>query len=121
MLTWWLTSRGIDPPAPFTTPRMEATAAAQLAADPTGAFLAQTVDGIPVKVYAAAAGHLHLSLADVFAAVWPRAARIVAVGSLAWLAGSVLRRYLQPLLGVLQVAALVAVPFVLAQVVALWR
>jgi 1-acyl-sn-glycerol-3-phosphate acyltransferase len=121
LLTWWLTSHGIDPPAPFTTPHMEATASAQVAADPTRAFLAQTVDGIPVKVYAAAAGHLRLSLADLLGAAWPRAARIAAVGSLAWLTGSVLRRYLQPLLGVLQVAALVAVPFVLAQVVAPWR
>jgi 1-acyl-sn-glycerol-3-phosphate acyltransferase len=121
LVTWWLTAHGVDPPAPFTTPRMEATAAAQIAVDPTAAFLAQTVDGIPVKVYAAAAGHLHLSLADLLTAVWPRVARIAVLGSLACLAGSTLRRYLQPLLGVLQVAAIVAVPFVLAQVVALWR
>jgi 1-acyl-sn-glycerol-3-phosphate acyltransferase len=121
VLTWWLTAHGIDPPAPFTTPRMEAAAAGQLAADPAAAFLAQTVDGIPVKVYAAAAGHQNLPLPDLLAALWPRAARIAAVGALAGLAGSSLRRYLQPVLGVLQVGVLAAFPFVLRQVVELWR
>jgi 1-acyl-sn-glycerol-3-phosphate acyltransferase len=121
VLTWWLTSHGVDPPAPFTTPRMEAAAAAQLAADPTAAFLAQTVDAIPVKVYAAAAGHLNLPLPDLLAAVWPRAVRIAAVGAVAGLAGSALRRYLQPVLGVLQVGVLVAFPFALGKVVELWR
>ena len=121
VLTWWLTSHGIDPPAPFTTPRMEAVAAAQMGADPTGAFLAQVVDGIPVKVYAAAAGHLQVPLPDLLAAAWPRVARIAVVGCLAWLAGGTLRRYLQPLLGVVQAVALAGFPVVLGFVVASWR
>jgi hypothetical protein len=121
LTTWWSVQHGIMPPAPLTTPRMHSTAATQLAADPGAAFAAQAINGIPVKVYAAAAGGTHLPLPDLLLAVWPRALRIVVVGSLAWLTGLRLRRYLQPVLGVLQVLALLVFAVALPDVVRSWR
>ena len=57
----WLTSRGTLLPAPLTTPRMAATAFGQLAAGPS-AMMHQALSGIPVKVYARAAGEHHIEL-----------------------------------------------------------
>jgi len=53
----WLTGHGVRLPAPLTTPRMEAAAVADLTAGPSG-ILAQALNGIPVKLYARAAGEL---------------------------------------------------------------
>jgi membrane protein YqaA with SNARE-associated domain len=119
--TWWLAWHGVHLPAPLTTPHMEAVATAQLSASPTGAFLAQTVNGIPVKVYAAAAGHLHLPLTELLWAVWPRLARTVVLGTAAFLTGRLLRRYLQPMLGAVEAAVVAGYPFALGMVVSRWR
>ena len=57
----WLVTRGIVAPAPLTTPRMAARAFEQLAAGPS-AIMHQAFSGIPVKVYARAAGAHHIDL-----------------------------------------------------------
>ncbi|HMZ16021.1 MAG TPA: hypothetical protein PLS04_17940, partial [Mycobacterium sp.] len=57
----WLVTRGIVAPAPLTTPRMAARAFEQLAAGPS-AMMHQAFSGIPVKVYARAAGAHHIDL-----------------------------------------------------------
>jgi len=57
----WLASRGVLLPAPLTTPRMAATAFGQLSAGPS-AIMHQALSGIPVKVYARAAGEHHIDL-----------------------------------------------------------
>ena len=118
--TWWLVTHGIDPPTPWTTPRMHATALAQLTDDPSTAFWHQMFNGIPVKVYAHASGTLHLPFATLIQVVLPRALRIVIIGGSAWLLSSVLARYLRPCLGAIQFWSLVAFPFALAAVVGYW-
>jgi hypothetical protein len=61
LTTAGLASRGVLLPAPLTTPRMAATAFDQLAAGPS-AIMHQALSGIPVKVYARAAGEHHIDL-----------------------------------------------------------
>ncbi|MDT5188940.1 MAG: hypothetical protein QOI28_1191, partial [Mycobacterium sp.] len=61
LTTAGLASRGVYLPAPLTTPRMAATAFDQLTAGPS-AIMHQALSGIPVKVYARAAGEHHIDL-----------------------------------------------------------
>ena len=80
----WLAGVGVRVPAPLTTPRMEATALADLAAGPTG-ILAQALNGIPVKVYARAAGELGVDPGALL--VWAgveRGLRMAAAALLVW-------------------------------------
>jgi membrane protein YqaA with SNARE-associated domain len=84
---------GAHPPAPLTTPRMHAVAAAQLDAEGAAALRHQPFSGIPYKVYAVRAGATHLPLAAF--AGWTavaRGGRILAVGLALALAGALLRR-----------------------------
>lgn len=72
-----LARRGVRLPAPMTTPRMHAAAAADLAESPW-LVRKQAFNGIPVKVYSRAAGESDVDLLRYAAAVTAtRAARIV--------------------------------------------
>ena len=92
LLTTSLASAGVHPPAPLTTPRMEAVAADRVAEDGARALLAQPLSGVPYKVYATAA-------TDVPAGdfvVWSLAARggrIAVVAAVFALLGVVGRRW----------------------------
>ena len=80
LTTALLASRGVLLPAPLTTTRMAATAYDQLAAGPS-AMLHQAFSGIPVKVYARAAGQHHIGMWKL--AGWTlleRGARIAVLG-----------------------------------------
>jgi 1-acyl-sn-glycerol-3-phosphate acyltransferase len=87
-----LSRHGLSLPLPMTTPRMEATAAADLHQGASGVWH-QALNGIPVKVYAEQAGQQHTDLLRL--AAWTavaRGARILAVASVL----SVLARVLAP-------------------------
>lgn len=120
MATWWLVTHGFDPPTPLTTQRMAEEAMAHMQANPATAFWYQMFNGIPVKVYANAAGNLDLPFGTLLQVVFPRALRIVLVGGTAWALSAVLARYLKPCLGMIQVYALAVFPFALAAVVGYW-
>lgn len=120
LTNWALTSHGLAPPLPLTTPRMMTVAQAQLAAEPLLAFWHQTINFIPVKVYASAAGHLHMPLSELLPALAPRLIRILTVGTLGWVIGNLISRFLRPRLGIIQIACLSAVPFVLAFIIWVW-
>ena len=82
---WWL-------PAPLTTERMQAAARADLA-DGAPGVLHQALNGIPVKLYARAAGELGTDPWSLL--VWAgveRGLRMAAAGLLVWLVA----RWLQP-------------------------
>jgi 1-acyl-sn-glycerol-3-phosphate acyltransferase len=92
-----LVRHGFSAPMPLTTARMATVAAHQLQAGPSG-VIHQALNGIPVKVYADAAGRLHTNLAAL--AAWTaleRGARILAVAGtvtgVATLGHRVLRRF----------------------------
>jgi 1-acyl-sn-glycerol-3-phosphate acyltransferase len=86
---------GLHPPAPLTTPRMHAVAAAQLDAEGAAALRHQPFSGIPYKVYAVRAGAGDVPVAS-FAAwtVAARGGRIVGTGLALALTGLLLRRLL---------------------------
>jgi 1-acyl-sn-glycerol-3-phosphate acyltransferase len=86
---------GVHPPAPLTTPRMHATAAAQLESEGAPALVHQAFSGIPYKVYAVRAGEARMPLAPFAAwSVAVRGGRILAVGLALSFAGAYLRRLL---------------------------
>lgn len=120
-VTWWLAGQGILAPAPMTTARMHATAAGQLAADPTAAFWTQTHNGIPAKVYARQAGLAHLPSGTLLMALWPRVLRIVLFGTLAGLLGRGLQRYLAPCLGAVVLGGTVLGPLAVWGLCTTWR
>jgi hypothetical protein len=116
----WLASRGVLLPAPLTTPRMAATAYHQFAAGPA-AIMHQALSGIPVKVYARAAGEHHIGLWRL--AGWTlleRGLRISAVGLLVWWLSSLFHRVLRRRYGVYLVAAIVVFAAALSAVIAAW-
>lgn len=103
LTTAWLAGQGVLLPAPLTTTRMAATAYQQLASGPS-AILHQPLSGVPVKVYARAAGLHHLNLWQL--AGWTalaRGARITVVGLLIRGLSSVLAPWLRRLYGVYQI------------------
>lgn len=101
----WLVSRGILAPAPLTTPRMAAHAFDQLSAGPS-AMMHQALSGIPVKVYARAAGEHGIELWRL--AGWTlveRGLRISTVGLMVWGLSNVLHPWLRRHYGVYLVIA----------------
>jgi hypothetical protein len=113
-------SRGVLLPAPLTTPRMAATAFDQLAAGPS-AIMNQAFSGIPVKVYARAAGERHIDLWNL--AGWTlleRGLRISMVGLVVWLLASLLHPVLRRLYGVYLIIAVVIFTVGLSAVIAVW-
>jgi hypothetical protein len=116
----WLTSRGVLLPAPLTTPRMAATAFDQLAAGPS-AIMNQALSGIPVKVYARAAGEHHIELWHL--AGWTlleRGLRISTVGLVVWLLSKMLHPLLRRLYGVYLIIVAVVFTIGLSAVIAAW-
>jgi hypothetical protein len=116
----WLTSRGASMPAPLTTPRMAATAFDQLAAGPS-AIMRQALSGIPVKVYARAAGEHHIGLWRL--AGWTlleRGLRISTVGLAVWLLSKLLHTLLRRLYGVYMMIVGVLFTAGLSAVIAAW-
>jgi hypothetical protein len=116
----WLTSRGVLLPAPLTTKRMAATAFDQFAAGPS-AIMHQALSGIPVKVYARAAGQHGVDLWRL--AGWTlleRGLRISTVGLVIWLLSSLFHRWLRRLYGVYLIIAGVVFTAALSAVVAAW-
>jgi hypothetical protein len=116
----WLTSRGTLLPAPLTTPRMAATAFGQLAAGPS-AMMHQALSGIPVKVYARAAGEHHIELWNL--ARWTlleRGLRILGVGLVVWLLSALFHPLLRQLFGVYLVIATLVFIAALSAVIATW-
>jgi 1-acyl-sn-glycerol-3-phosphate acyltransferase len=94
LLAYALGAYGLHPPAPVTTPRMHATAAAQLATEGGYAVHHQPLSGIPYKAYAVAAGRAHVSLsAFVAGSVVGRGVRILGVGLFAGALGGALNRW----------------------------
>jgi hypothetical protein len=116
----WLTSRGVLLPAPLTTPRMAATAFDQLAAGP-GAIMHQALSGIPVKVYARAAGEHHIELWRL--AGWTlleRGLRISTVGLVVWMLSKLLHPLLRRFYGIYLIIAAVVFTIGLSAVIAAW-
>jgi hypothetical protein len=120
LTTAGLASRGVLLPAPLTTPRMAATAFDQLAAGPS-AIMNQALSGIPVKVYARAAGEHHIDLWNL--AGWTlleRGLRISMVGLIVWLLASLLHPVLRRRYGVYVIIAVVIFTVGLSAVIAVW-
>jgi 1-acyl-sn-glycerol-3-phosphate acyltransferase len=118
--TAWLASRGVLLPAPLTTTRMAATAYDQLAAGPS-AMLQQAFSGIPVKVYARAAGQHHIGMWEL--AGWTlleRGARIAVVGLAIWGLSAALHPWLRRLYGVYLFAVSVVFTAALTALLAAW-
>ena len=116
----WLTSRGVLLPAPLTTPRMAATAFEQLAAGPS-AIMNQALSGIPVKVYARAAGQHHIELWHL--AGWTlleRGLRISMVGLVVWLLSKLLHPILRRLYWLYLIIAAVLFTAGLSAVITAW-
>ena len=110
---WWL-------PAPLTTGRMQAAARADLA-DGAHGILHQALSGIPVKLYARAAGELGT---DPWAlAAWTgveRGLRMAAVGLLVWLVARRLHPWLRRCYGTYLVLTAAGFACALAMIVAAW-
>jgi hypothetical protein len=120
LTTAGLASRGVLLPAPLTTPRMATTAFDQLVSGPS-AIMNQALSGIPVKVYARAAGEHHIDLWNL--AGWTlleRGLRISMVGLIVWLLASLFHRMLRRLYGVYLIIAVVIFTVSLSAVIAVW-
>jgi hypothetical protein len=120
LTTAGLASRDVLLPAPLTTPRMAATAFDQLTAGPS-AIMNQALSGIPVKVYARAAGEHHIDLWNL--AGWTlleRGLRISMVGLVVWLLASLLHPVLRRLYGVYLIIAVVIFTLGLSAVISVW-
>ena len=116
----WLVTRGIVAPAPLTTPRMAARAFEQLAAGPS-AMMHQAFSGIPVKVYARAAGAHHIDLWHL--AGWTlleRGLRISMVGLVVWMLSKLLHPWLRRYYGVYLIVASILFTAGLSAVIAAW-
>jgi hypothetical protein len=116
----WLTARGMLLPAPLTTTRMAATAFNQLAAGPS-AIMHQALSGIPVKVYARAAGEHRIDLWHL--AGWTlleRGLRISGVGLVVWLLSALFHPWLRRHFGVYLILATVVFVAALSAVIAAW-
>ena len=93
-----LGAAGASPPAPLTTPRMHAVAAAQLDAEGAAALRHQPFSGLPYKVYAVRAGRDGVPVTEFVAwSAVARGGRILATGlalaALGALFGALLRRW----------------------------
>ncbi len=120
LLNAWLVTRGVVAPAPLTTPRMAAQAFGQLAAGPS-AMMHQALSGIPVKVYARAAG-LH-GIDFWHLAGWTlleRGLRISTVGLVVTLLSKLLHPWLRRHYGLYLIVASTLFAGGLSAVIAAW-
>ena len=110
---WWL-------PAPLTTDRMQAAARADLA-DGASGVLHQALSGIPVKLYARAAGELGTDPWALLAwAGVDRGLRMAAAGLSVWLVARRLHPWLRRCYGAYLVLTAVGFAGVLTMIVAAW-
>ena len=121
LVTSELVRRGVRPPAPLTTPSMRRVAAEHMAVGARGIWK-QAANGVPVKLYAAAAGEAGVARLPLAAhTAGARGARALvlgaAVGGAAAIGHPVLRRFYGPYLGVLGVGYAAG----LALVIRSWR
>jgi 1-acyl-sn-glycerol-3-phosphate acyltransferase len=110
---WWL-------PAPLTTERMQAAARADLA-DGAPGILHQALSGIPVKLYARAAGELGTDPWSLV--VWAeveRGLRMAAAGLVVWLLARWLQPWLRRCYGIYLVLTAAGFAGVLGLIVAAW-
>lgn len=120
LLNAWLVVQGIFSPAPLTTPRMAAQAFAQFAEGPS-AMMHQALSGIPVKVYARAAGEHGIALWNL--AGWTlleRGLRISVVGLAVWMLSRVLHPWLRRHYGAYLIGASVLFTAGLSAVISAW-
>ncbi|OBG85487.1 hypothetical protein A5699_23900 [Mycobacterium sp. E802] len=118
--TAWLASRGVLLPTPWTTTRMAATAYEQLAAGPH-AMLNQALSGVPVKVYARAAGEHGISLWALTGwTVIERGLRICLWGLVIWWLARLLHPWLRRLYGTYLVLVGIGFAVALSAIVAAW-
>ena len=116
----WLVSRGIVLPAPLTTPRMAAHAFEQLGAGPS-AMMHQALSGIPVKVYARAAGEHSIELWRLAGpTLVERGLRISTVGLMVWLLSQVLHPLLRRHYGAYLIVAAILFAVGLTAVIPAW-
>lgn len=116
-----LSRHGVDVPMPLTTPRMQATAAHDLAGGASG-MMHQALAGIPVKVYAAQAGTAHIGLLAL--AGWTaveRGIRIMAVAAGLYVIARLLHPVLRRFYGVYLVLAASTFAVLLHETVASWK
>ncbi len=116
----WLASHGVVLPAPLTTPRMAARAFGQFSEGPS-AIMHQALSGIPVKVYARAAGQHSVDLWKL--ACWTlleRGLRISTVGLVIWLLSSLFHPWLRRHYGLYLIGATVIFTAALSAVIAAW-
>jgi hypothetical protein len=116
----WLTSRGVLLPAPLTTPRMAARAFGQFVEGPS-AIMHQALSGIPVKVYARAAGQHSVDMWKL--ACWTlleRGLRISTVGLLIWVLSRLFHPWLRRHYGLYLIVAATIFTAALSAVVAAW-
>jgi hypothetical protein len=115
-----LAARHVFLPAPLTTARMAETAYHQLAAGPS-AIMHQAFSGIPVKVYARAAGEHSIDLWNL--AGWTlleRGLRISMVGLVVWLLSWLFGRFLRRRYGSYLIIASAVFTASLAAIVSAW-
>jgi hypothetical protein len=116
----WMAARHVLLPAPLTTTRMAATAFDQLGAGPS-AMMHQALSGIPVKVYARAAGEHRIDLWHL--AGWTlleRGLRISMVGLGVWLLSNLLHPWLRRHYGVYLAVVSALFTAALSAVIAAW-
>jgi hypothetical protein len=120
LLNAWLAARHVLLPAPLTTTRMAATAFSQLAAGPS-AMMHQALSGIPVKVYARAAGEHGIDLWHLLGwTLLERGLRISMVGLGVWLLSRLLHPWLRRRYGIYLAVVSVLFTAALSAVIAAW-
>jgi len=88
-LMYTVAAHGAVPPSPLTTPRMHATASAQVAAEGAAAVRHQAMSGVPYKVYGLAAGRDEVGLGGfLWASAQARGVRILTGGLLLGVLGA---------------------------------
>jgi hypothetical protein len=116
----WLAGHGVRVPAPLTTDRMASVARSDLA-DGASGILAQALNGIPVKLYARAAGELGLDPWSLL--LWTgieRGLRMTAAAVLVWLVARWLSGWLRRCYGVYLLITGTGFAAVLAMIVSAW-
>jgi hypothetical protein len=116
----WMAARHVLLPAPLTTTRMAATAFNQLAAGPS-AMMHQAFSGIPVKVYARAAGEHGIDLWHLVGwTLLERGLRISMVGLAVWLLSNLSHPWLRRHYGIYLTVVSVLFTAAFSAVIAAW-
>ena len=116
----WMAARHVLLPAPLTTTRMAATAFNQLAGGPS-AMMHQALSGIPVKVYARAAGEHGIDLWHLVGwTLLERGLRISMVGLGVWLLSNLVHPWLRRHYGIYLTVVSALFTAALFAVIAAW-